>query len=1162
VQGTVAPTQSVEVDVVLRPRDEAGLAREVAAATTPGSPDFGRYLAPGAFARRFGADPAAVEQVHRLATDAGLQVGRAAVDGLEVAITGPASRIEHLFHTSLLRVRLADGSPGRLSTGPARLPRDLAPSVAGVVGLDDVVRLTPSGSPDSGARVPSTGGLQPRVAEAGPPATPRATAGASGPLPCSAARADAYMGAGLTDDKLAARYGAEPLYAAGEAGKGQTIAVYELMPFERSDVAAFDTCYFGATRAASMEASTRVIAVDGGQPKGAGVGESALDIENISALAPDAHLAVYEGPNTPIGSLDTFSRIVADDRAAVISTSFGLCEAAMRSGEPGVQAIENLLFEQAAAQGQTVVAEAGDDGSDDCGGGGTAVPPFLSVEDPASQPYVLGVGGTALHGSGPSATETVWNEGLSAGGGGGGLSQTWTAPGWQTGSGVPGVAAAGVIARAEHDPGSTFCLPRASACREVPDVSAAADPAAGGVTVFLQGWWTVLGGTSSAAPIWAALLADIASTTGCRGGSGLGFVPPLLYSVASNPATYASSFFDITAGSNALAPGSAGLYPATSGYDMASGLGAPQLTGPRGEPGLAAALCAAGSSVARPTVTHIVPSSVPTVPAGPGPVTVEVTGSGFRNAAGQPSVRAVSIGTVVLRPAAAGAVGFTVISGHALAVRVPDGRALAPAGSGSDGAGDYQVVVTATHGASSRAGPGSLLHYSDVGPSGAVPTVTRIGPTGGPPTGGAVDVYGSGFNGATRVTFGSRAASGLRVLSDHELTVIAPAESAATRCAGHTDPVVDICQVDVVVTGRSGTSGVIAPLPPYHGTYTPNAYGAFPPPAGCGCETAPQATEYDYLAPPVVTSVTAATGADGRPYVSAYAPLTTVVIHGSGFDILGYLWTNLGHWGSFASIDPLLTSISPTMVTVSAPMAPSAPPVPEALPVTVQTLASPNRGDLGSKTAPSSSGTVFVASNPIVTGVSAGRGRPVAGPDSGGTRLSVTGIALGSAIFVMIVDETRGTSQATTERVSIRDGVLVFTTPPAGVGTDDVLVCSITGCSMNNSRIDTFTYFAPGDPVLLGSGPASGPAGGGTLVTLHGERLGYVTAVRFGRIAATSFVNPSGPNDAGDPNTIYVLAPPGAAGTTVPIRVETLASKADGTGFSPVTAAARFRYTG
>ena len=167
-----------------------------------------------------------------------------------------------------------------------------------------------------------------------------------------------------------------------------------------------------------MSGRLHVIPVDGGQPAGIGVmGEAALDVENVSALAPGAQIDVYEAPNTTAGSLDEFSRIIADDSASVITTSAGLCEAAMQSDEPGVQAIENILFEQAAAQGQTVVAAAGDDGSSDCGTEGNgAVPPSLSVDDPASQPFVLGVGGTSVS-SGSTPVESVWNDGPRGGGG-------------------------------------------------------------------------------------------------------------------------------------------------------------------------------------------------------------------------------------------------------------------------------------------------------------------------------------------------------------------------------------------------------------------------------------------------------------------------------------------------------------------------------------------------------------------------------------------------------------------------------------------------------------------------------------------------------------------------------------------------------------------------
>ncbi len=229
--------------------------------------------------------------------------------------------------------------------------------------------------------------------------------------------------------------------------------------------------------------------------------------------------------------------------------------------------------------------------------------PKLSVDDPASQPYVLAVGGTSLS-AGAAGGQAAWT------GSGGGLSATWTSPGWQVDSGVPGLDDPSVIADAAKVGRHDLCA-SPSTCREVPDVAALADPAAGAITVYHDGAWTSDGGTSSAAPLWAAMLTDTASTTAClsdgRPGGGLGFVPPLLYRVAADPATYAGAFDDITTGSDAIVAGSKGLYPATAGYDMVTGLGTPILSGAGGTPGLAAALCAAAEPSA-PTVDGVSPS--------------------------------------------------------------------------------------------------------------------------------------------------------------------------------------------------------------------------------------------------------------------------------------------------------------------------------------------------------------------------------------------------------------------------------------------------------------------------------------------------------------------------------------------------------------------------
>jgi hypothetical protein len=519
----------------------------------------------------------------------------------------------------------------------------------------------------------------------------------------------------------------------------------------------------------------------------------------------------------------------------------------------------------------------------------------LSVDDPASQPYVLSVGGTSesAGGTGPAS---AWS------GGGGGLSASWEAPGWQLDDGVPGVADPSVVEAARHRSGSPFCTRDAAACREVPDVSAAADPAAGAVTVYYDGAWTSEGGTSSSAPLWAAVLTDTASTPACR--SGLGFAVPLLYGVAADPSEDLRSFHDVTTGSNAVVPAAGGLFPATTGYDMATGLGTPRVTGPDGTPGLAAALCAAASGSGPggdppPTVDSLVPDHVPAaVTAGqPAPV-VTVHGTGFEDSAGRPLVSSVAIGTDRLVAGTGRKAAVMVTGPTTLTVAVPPGTALLPTGGDGTGAGSYQVTVTTAGGGSSRPGPHSVLRYDAVGPTGVVPTVTAVGPTGGAPGGGGtVTVHGSGFSTVTAVEFGTVTAPHFTVVSDSELSVTVPAEGTTTRCANPTDRSTDICQVGVTVISPDGPSATVPIPPPYQGAITDDAYGGFPPPAGCHCETAPGPTEYDYVAPPTITSVTAATGADGRQYISAFGS-STVTVHGTGFDILGYQWTDRGVGGS------------------------------------------------------------------------------------------------------------------------------------------------------------------------------------------------------------------------------------------------------------------------
>jgi hypothetical protein len=227
-------------------------------------------------------------------------------------------------------------------------------------------------------------------------------------------------------------------------------------------------------------------------------------------------------------------------------------------------------------QGQTVVASAGDDGSEGCPGSDA-----LAVDDPASQPLVTGVGGTQVVLAGPPATEEVWDStGVAAGGGG--ISALQQMPAYQ----AQAPSWLGVVG--SRSSGTPCDAPAGSECREVPDVSADAAPQSG-YLVYYEGNWETVGGTSGAAPLWAALVALADGSAACASGP-VGFADPALYDAAATPAAYADDFADVTFGDDDRTGSNGGDYPATAGYDLATGLGTPHATD------LASALCAGGAA--------------------------------------------------------------------------------------------------------------------------------------------------------------------------------------------------------------------------------------------------------------------------------------------------------------------------------------------------------------------------------------------------------------------------------------------------------------------------------------------------------------------------------------------------------------------------------------
>ena len=197
-------------------------------------------------------------------------------------------------------------------------------------------------------------------------------------------------------------------------GSNQVIALFELAGYLDSDINAY-TSYFGLP-----SAKLKNVLVDGGSTDGVDA-EVTLDIELALALAPASQIYVYEGPNSNQGVIDTYNRIATDNIAKQVSTSWGLGEDV--NSAQAIQA-ESAIFQQMAAQGQTMYAAAGDSGAYDDYNDNNSM--TLVVDDPASQPYVVGVGGTNLAvnaNTGAYQMESVWNEGLGNGAGGGGVSR-------------------------------------------------------------------------------------------------------------------------------------------------------------------------------------------------------------------------------------------------------------------------------------------------------------------------------------------------------------------------------------------------------------------------------------------------------------------------------------------------------------------------------------------------------------------------------------------------------------------------------------------------------------------------------------------------------------------------------------------------------------------
>ncbi|HEV2360199.1 MAG TPA: IPT/TIG domain-containing protein, partial [Acidimicrobiales bacterium] len=624
---------------------------------------------------------------------------------------------------------------------------------------------------------------------------------------------------------------------------------------------------------------------------------------------------------------------------------------------------------------------------------------------------------------------------------------------------------------------------------------------------------------------------------------GVGFASPLLYAVASVPAEYATSFNDIKSGNNDQYGIDKGLtFPATTGYDMASGLGSPQLTAPGGEAGLAFYLCALGASATRPTVLDLAPKYGSTA----GNFDVTLTGSGFKTGATD-NVANVTINGVEFD--SSHGLNAMVTSATTITLLMPPASLLLPPVTSSDGAGPANITVTLTNGESSTANASSMFEYVDEnGSSQPVPAVTGVDAPGGSQAGGnVVTIYGSGFYASgpqqtTGVTFGGVSAPVFTVVSEYEIQATVPAYSGSNSvCSGGLpageNASNDMCQVQVVVTSLLGSSHQYPISPPYEGAIniSPEFFQIVPP--NCGCEILPGPSEYDYGAPVTITDVSTSHGPSSLANANGS---TLVTVTGTGFNFNLLDWVYTGPAGQ-ASIDPNVSYATGTSIqfTVSGgPLGTDA----QSEDLSILALAgTSNVAQLQFAGVPQVD-TLTSATAELSTG--------------GGTAfLGGKGFADATYASFQAVDNpyTGGTSYNFTVT---GDGSMAVTMPSMNQGLVYPGVCTNSGCAYLPQAI---TLYPPGNPSISGVTVASGPAHGGTQLQVTGTNLSFVTNVRFGTTEAASFSNVPALLEGGMSTVIDVTAPPGVAGTKEPITVDTVEGAATGSG--PVgNPAAAFTY--
>lgn len=522
--GPLAASAPLDVAVALAPSDPAGLEAATVWEYTPGSPQYHHFLTASQIAARYGPTAAGYAAARGYFTSFGLAV-RTSPDRSFLLVSGPASGVGRAFHTTFDEYG-RDGASFYEHPTAARLPQGV-PWI-GAYGLGNDTVAVPAYA---------AGALDTSLRAIGPAAS------------CSTATPFAPCA-------IEAAYNASGAIAGGDNGTGFRVAVVDTYDGSEnqtqlaSDVSAF-TGHFGLALGTIEYRYPVPTARDlNGTATGWGT-EEALDLEWSRAIAPAATIEMTLAPDAGAGLYGSVDWLIAHQAADVISLSWGEpdtgvynayltpCATACNATSDGSYDVLHPALADAAAEGITVLSASGDCGSADGTSG-------VATSYPASDPTVLGVGGTDLTlSNGSYGSETAWSGNATGGsspgcanqGGSGGGYAPFPRPWWQAASGLP------------SSPGT----------RGVPDV---AIDAGSELAIVQDDFLFPVGGTSASTVIWAGLLADADTAHAAA----LGFVDPTLYQIYDR-APSVGAFHDVTSGSNG--------YRAGAGWDPVTGLGSP-----------------------------------------------------------------------------------------------------------------------------------------------------------------------------------------------------------------------------------------------------------------------------------------------------------------------------------------------------------------------------------------------------------------------------------------------------------------------------------------------------------------------------------------------------------------------------------------------------------